>query len=199
MIALLDNGQNLDQCEAEIGVPVGQLLTPLTRYNLRDPSRPFAVDNGGFNELDIDGLFSLLKREEQNREHCLFVTAPDVVCSARRTLELFEHFKGDFSGWKLALVCQDGQEDLPMPWAEISAIFIGGSTEWKCSRYAEQLIRAAKALRKWVHVGRVNSPARWKHFEKLGANSADGTGIARYTHMRESIAQRHSQGDLLDV
>lgn len=199
MMALLDNGQDLAQCEDEICVPVGQLLTPLTRYNLRDHSRPFAIDNGGFNELDIDGLFSLMKREEAHRENCLFVSAPDVVCSARRTLELFDHFKLMFTGWKLALVCQDGQEDLPVPWSEIDAIFIGGSTNWKCSQHAEHLIRAAKALGKWVHVGRVNTPSRWKHFEKLGANSADGSGIARYTHMREAIAARDNQGDLLDA
>lgn len=130
MIALLDNGQDLDQCEAEIGVPVGQLLTPLTRYRLRDPARPWAIDNGGYNDLDIDGLGSVMKREEHHKERCLFVSAPDVVCSARRTLELFHHFKPMFAGWKIALVVQDGQEHLPMPWDEIAAIFIGGSTAW---------------------------------------------------------------------
>lgn len=199
MIALLDNGQDLDQCAAEIGVPVGQLLTPLTRYNLRDPSKPFAIDNGGYNDLDVDGLLSLMKREEHHRDACLFVSAPDVVCSARRTLELFDHFKPMFKGWKLALVCQDGQEDLPMPWDEIDAIFIGGSTNWKCSKYPAHIIRAARALGKWVHAGRVNTAIRWKHFEDLGANSADGTGIGRYTHMRRSIANRHAQGDLLNA
>src|SRR6478736_4028890 len=63
MIALLDNGQDLDQCAEEIGVPVGQLLTPLTRYRLRDPSKRWAIDNGGFNEVDVDGLMALLERE----------------------------------------------------------------------------------------------------------------------------------------
>ena len=196
MIALLDNGQDLDQCETEIGVPVGQLLTPLTRYNLRDPSRPFAIDNGGYKKLDINGLQSLMKREEQHREKCLFVSAPDVVCSARRTLELFPYFKPMFEGWKIAFVCQDGQEDLPMPWGEIDAIFIGGSTAWKCGPHAEHLIRAAKALGKWVHAGRVNDPKRWKHFEDLDVDSGDGTGLARYTHMRRAIAGRHDQGDI---
>lgn len=199
MIALLDNGQDLEQCEAEIGVPVGQLLTPLTRYRLRDPSRPWAIDNGGYNDLDIEGLVSLMKREEHHKERCLFVSAPDVVCSARRTLELFHHFKPMFEGWRLALVVQDGQEDLPMPWDDISAIFIGGSTSWKCSKHPEHLIRAAKALGKWVHAGRVNTALRWKHFEKLGANSGDGTGIGRYTHMRQAIANRNLQGDFLDA
>lgn len=43
MLALLDTGQDLAACAAEIGCEVGQLLTPLTRYRLRDPSRPWAI------------------------------------------------------------------------------------------------------------------------------------------------------------
>lgn len=196
MIALLDNGQDLDQCASEIGVTVGQLLTPLTRYRLRTDL--FAIDNGGFSGLDIPAFLALLEREEQHKEKCLFVASPDVVGSSRRTLEVFERWKLRLSGWKLALVCQDGQEDLPMPWDDIAAIFIGGSTQWKCSSHPEHLIRAAKALDKWVHVGRVNDPRRWSHFEKLGVDSCDGTGIARYTHMRTAIADRNNQGDFLN-
>lgn len=56
MIALLDNGQDLEDCEEEIGCVVGQLLTARTRYRLRDPSRPWAIDNGGFIEFDADAF-----------------------------------------------------------------------------------------------------------------------------------------------
>jgi hypothetical protein len=115
MMALLDTGQDLDACAAEIGCEVGQLLTPLTRYRLRDPARPWAIDNGGFASLDIPALMSLLKREAHHRERCLFLTVPDIVASGQRTLELFAHFKGQFAGWPLALACQDGQEHLPIP------------------------------------------------------------------------------------
>lgn len=197
MLALLDNGQDLDECAAEIGCEVGQLLTPLTRYRLR--AKKFAIDNGGFKELDVPGLFSLLKREEQNRADCLFVTVPDIVGSAQRTLELFDHFKGQLAGWPLALACQDGQESLRIPWGEIEAVFIGGSTNWKCSHHVVQIIKTAKILGKWVHAGRVNDPQRWKHFEGLGVDSADGSGLARYTHMRVSIANRFNQKDIFDA
>jgi hypothetical protein len=197
MIALLDNGQDLDQCAVELGVPVGQLLTPLTSYSLR--ADKFAIDNGGFNEVDVNGVVRLMKREESNRDRCFFVTAPDVACSALRTIELFHQFKHLLVGWPVAFVCQDGQENLPMPWGEIDAIFIGGSTNWKCSQHPVHLIKAARALGKWVHVGRVNTASRWKHFERLGVNSGDGTGIARYSHMRKAISDRHIQGDLLNV
>lgn len=198
MMALLDNGQDLDACESEIGVKVGQLLTPLTRYKLRDPSRPWAIDNGGFKQLDIPGLKSLLKREEHHRANCLFVAAPDIVGSAQRTLELFDLFEPVLDGWQIALVCQDGQETLPIPWARIGAVFIGGSTNWKCSGHVEAIIKTAKIFGKWVHVGRVNHPDRFAHFEALGADSCDGTGIARYSHMRHAIANRGKIATLFD-
>lgn len=196
MIALLDNGQDLEQCAAEIGCEVGQLLTPLTRYRLRDPAKPWAIDNGGFKEVDVEGLLALLQREDHHKEHCRFVAVPDIVGSARRTLEVFERWKPKLAGWKLALVCQDGQEDLPLPWDDIDAVFIGGSTKWKLSHHVGHIIRAAKVLGKWAHVGRVNDPARWQHFEDLGADSCDGTGLARYTHMREAVAQRKIHPDM---
>ncbi|WP_374413324.1 hypothetical protein [Novosphingobium colocasiae] len=198
MIALLDNGQDLDVCEREIGGPVGQLLTPLTRYRLRDPSRPWAIDNGGFKELDVPGLMTLMKREEHHRENCLFVAVPDIVGSAQRTLELFDVFAPQFDGWPLALVCQDGQEGLPIPWSRISAVFIGGSTSWKLSGHVLQIIRTAKLLGKHVHAGRVNDPARFQHFEDAGADTCDGSGLARYSHMRANVAKRGQVATLFD-
>lgn len=199
MIALLDNGQDLATCEAEIGGPVGQLLTPLTRYRLREPDRPWAIDNGGFKRLDILALEALLKREEHHRDRCLFVCAPDIVGSAQRTLELFGLWKPKLDGWPIALVCQDGQEHLPIPWGDIAAVFIGGSTNWKCSVHVEQIIKTAKIFGKWVHAGRVNDPQRFKHFEKLEVDSCDGSGLARYTHMREAVAGRNNQQDIFDA
>ena len=196
MIVLLDTGQDLSACAAELGCDVGQLLTPLTRYRLREPARQWAIDNGAFSRFEEKAFLSLLEREEHHKANCLFVTAPDVVGSARRTLEVFEHWKGRLAAWPIALACQDGQEDLPLPWDDVAAVFIGGSTNWKLSDSAAQCIKAAKALGKWAHVGRVNDPARFDYFEKLGADSIDGSGIARYTHMREAIAKRDNQEKL---
>jgi hypothetical protein len=193
MMALLDTGQDLDICAAEIGSQVGQLLTPLTRYRLRHPAGPWAIDNGAYAQFDANAFTALLDREAHHKENCLFVTVPDVVASARRTLEVFEHWKPKLEGWKLALACQDGQEHLPIPWGEIAAVFIGGSTAWKSSEAAAQIVKAAKAIGKWVHIGRVNHAARWEWFEELGADSCDGTGLARYSHMRRSIAGRADQ------
>lgn len=197
MIALLDTSQDFDQCAAEMDCEVGQLLSPVSWRNVRDQNRPFGIDNGAFGRFDEAKFLELLGRA-RHRERCLFVALPDVVGSARRTLEVFERWRRreELREWKLALVCQDGQEHLPIPWDDISAVFIGGSTSWKCGEHAVHIIRAAQVLGKWVHVGRVNTSMRWDHFDKLGVNSADGTGIAQYSHMRESIAVRHHQSTM---
>lgn len=196
MIVLLDTSHDLNTCADELGCEVGTLLTPLTRYTLREPERPWAIDNGAYANFEVKSFWSLLKREEARRENCLFLNAPDVVGSARRTLEVFQWYRPKLAGWKLALTMQDGQESLPIPWDDIAAIFVGGTTNWKISDHAAHCIKAAKALGKWVHVGRVNEPARFEHFEKLGADSIDGTGLSRYTHMREAIAKRDNQEKL---
>jgi len=195
MMPLLDTSQDLDKCAVEMGCEVGQLLTSAKRP-LRNLTKPWAIDNRayvGFNEKEF---LSLLARYEEHRDHCLFVTVPDVVASARRTLEVFEHWYPRLSRWRLALACQDGQEHLPIPWGRIHAVFIGGSTNWKGSAHAVQIIQAAQLLGKHVHVGRVNTSGRWKHFEDLGVDTIDGSGISQYSHMRNDIADRHHQGDI---
>lgn len=196
MLVLLDTSHDLDICADELGCEVGQLLTPLTGFRLRDPERPWAIDNGAFSDFDAKAFLGRLRRCDEQREKCIFVTAPDVVGSARRTLEVFEGWKERMAGWPIALAMQDGQEDLSIPWEEIKAIFVGGSTNWKVSEHAAHCIKAAQALGKWVHVGRVNEPKRFEHFEKLGVDSIDGSGIAQYSHMREAIAKRDNQEKL---
>lgn len=200
MIALLDTSQDLKRCEAEIGCPVEQLFTPLTRYRAQFPAERFAIDNGAFSKLNTQAFRSLLQRESARKDLCRFVAVPDVVGSARRTLEVFEHWytDRDLIGWPLALVAQDGQEDLALPWRDIQAVFIGGSTEWKLSRHAAAVIKAAKAIGHWVHIGRVNTPGRFEYFEALGADSIDGTGIARYSWMREKIFRAQTEPQLFD-
>jgi len=174
----------------ELGVcdeQVGQLITPLTGFSNQNRAAGFGIDNVAFSCFDEKRWRAILKRELPNRDKCHFVVCPDVVGSARRTLELFSHFYPSLHGWKVALACQDGQEDLPIGWDLIDAVFIGGSTEWKVSRHSEAIIKAAKALGKWVHVGRVNSVDRYKWCERLGVDSVDGTGLSLRTANRTRI------------
>jgi len=190
MIAMLDTSHDLQEASTELGCPVEQLLTPLTRYLPQYPEERFAIDNGAFSRFDAAAFRSLLEREKSRIKLCRFVAVPDVVASARRTLEVFDHWRTSESClrlWPLALVAQDGQENLSIPWDHIEAIFIGGSTGWKLGPYAAAVIKAAVAMGKWVHVGRVNTPGRFEYFEELGVDSIDGTGLSRYSWMRQRI------------
>lgn len=187
---MLDTNHDLAECAKQLGHPTEQLFTPLTRYSNRHHDQHFAIDNGAFSRFDRKAFEALLAREKERQHLCRFVAVPDVVGSARRTLEVFDYWFPLLGNWPLALVAQDGQEDLPIPWEYLEAVFIGGSTKFKESDAAIQIIKAAKAMDKWVHVGRVNSPDRFEGFLKLGVDSVDGSGIARYTWMRERIGSK---------
>lgn len=164
----------------------GQLLTPLaakTRW-----SETFAIDNGCFSQTDMGRFEKLLDREKGSREKCLFVVAPDIVSSARRTLEMFEVWYPRLCLWRVALACQNGQEDLPIPWDLIGAVFIAGDTEWKESKAAADIVKAGLLAGKHVHIGRVNTIRRFRKFEAMGAHTCDGSGVSRFDWMLEKIA-----------
>lgn len=191
MIVMLDSSKKeFELAPSELNTPVEQLLTPLTRYKRHSPESMFAIDNGAFSKFNRKAFEALLEREDANRDLCRFVAVPDVVGSARRTLEVFDYWFPLINRWPLALVAQDGQEDLEIPWQLIEAIFIGGSTQWKESDSVKAIVKAAKAMSKWVHVGRINTPDRYEAFKEWGADSCDGTGLARYSHMRQKIGQQ---------
>jgi hypothetical protein len=187
MKAFLDTSEDLSVCALEWGCDVGQLFTPLTRFSRQRQEGDCGMDNGCFKKFDEAAFLALLKREEPYRRLFKFVCCPDVVGSAIRTLEIFDVWQPKLAGWPVALVAQDGLENMTIPWHRVSAMFIGGSTHWKDGPHAAAVVRAAKILGKWVHVGRVNTPGRFEKFEALGADSIDGSGLARYSWMRERI------------
>jgi hypothetical protein len=187
MIVMLDTPQDLGVCAEELGCDVEQLFTPLTRRNPQKPEQPFAMDNGAYSRFEARGFLTMLEKHAPRKNLCRFVAAPDVVGSATRTLECFDHWLPQLKGWPVALVCQDGQENMAIPWGKIAAVFIGGTTAWKLGGGAAAIVRAANVIGKWCHVGRINTPGRLEYFKELGADSCDGTGLARYSHMRMAI------------
>lgn len=199
MIALLDTSHDLAECERELGCPVEQLFTPLNGFRAKDKTARFAIDNGAFSRFDVKAFETRLAKESDRKSLCRFLAVPDVVGSARRTLEVFEYWYPRLCQWPLALVAQDGQEDLPIPWELIHAVFIGGTTEWKLGPHAAAIIKAGRATEKWVHVGRVNTPGRFEYFESLGADSIDGTGLSRYSWMREEIWKNYNSPKLFPI
>jgi hypothetical protein len=187
MKLLADCGENANARAIGGELIGGQLLTPLTGYSRW--SETWAIDNGAYTRFDHARFKALLDRE-QDSPGCLWVAIPDVVGNARRTLELFSRrHLWVTARWPVALVAQDGLEDLDVPWDGIACLFVGGTTEWKNSRAVVDLIKTAKTLGKLVHIGRVNTPARWKAFESLGADTCDGSGLVRYDHMMQKVVR----------
>lgn len=171
----------------------GQLITPLTKYS--NAGGEFAIDNGAFSGFPAETFARILKREQPNKRRCLFVTCPDIVGGGRRTLELWRRRHKWIRQWPTALVAQDGMEDLEIPWDEMAAVFIGGRDPWKDSQAAADIVRTAKTLGLHVHVGRVNTAKRYKHFAALGADTCDGSGVAMYDHMLRDIERAISGED----
>lgn len=172
---------------ARYGYEFGQLRTPLTNYALAPEPTPWAADNGFFSNQNVEAWLAWIDRFDEDRERRpLFVTLPDIVGDAQRTLELFEYFKLRTNELPRALVLQDGIEHVTIPWADIDAVFIGGSDNFKFSPKAMAAAHTAKILGRWVHVGRVNTANRVRNWLGL-ADSIDGSGISRYDHMLEDV------------
>lgn len=165
------------------GVDFWQLRTPLTRHSLAGV--PYGLDNGCFSRFEQKTWERLLE-ECETKQMPKFVTLPDIVGSAARTLDLFDEFELRTNGLPRALVLQDGIGNFRIPWRKISAVFVGGSDAFKISQEAIDAARVAKMLGKWVHVGRVNTIARLQPWAKL-ADSIDGSGISKYDHMLEEV------------
>lgn len=164
---------------------IGRLLTPRHYAHALDTSRlgiEWACDNDAFSGFHEPRYLNMLAAIAGTRG-CRFVTAPDIVEDAEATLDLFSiwHRTIREHGLPVALVGQDGVEDLPIPWGDLGAIFIGGSTEWKLSQAAADLAAEARARGKWVHMGRVNSIRRLSYARQVGCHSADGSRYSRFS------------------
>jgi hypothetical protein len=160
-----------------------QLRTPLTAY-ARATCVPYGLDNGCFSGSLPAAWNRLIQEAEADRP--VFVAVPDIVGSARRTADLFTYFERKTNGLPRALVLQDGIGNVEIPWANIAAVFVGGSDDFKIAPEAIQAAKCAKLLGKWVHVGRVNTASRMGNWIGL-ADSIDGSGISRYDHMLEDV------------
>jgi len=140
--------------------------------------------------LDPDTALPWLDSMLPYRARCLFVTVPDVLENAMRTIDAYWRWNQHFAGWPLAFVAQDGQERLAFPDNDWQVLFVGGSTDWKLGIGCEDVIQRAQALGKQIHIGRVNYWRRYAHFRRmLGSEewTCDGTRI-RFEGTHRAIA-----------
>jgi hypothetical protein len=158
--------------------------------------RLWALDNECFRRsFDYERWLAHWHRLFPYSKRCLFVVVPDRPFDAGDTLALWDYWHhklrrqlGRFDNlaqvrkpWLgLAFAAQDGQESLPLP-DEADWVFIAGSTEWKLSGAAADVMQQAWEARKYIHIGRVNSQRRYRHFRRLADRldldivSCDGT------------------------
>ena len=159
---------------------LGYISTPnSSSTKQRVEGAKWCADNGCFSKnFNEDRWWKWLQAQTPWLDSCLFATAPDVVGDAAATLALGEIWlpKIRSLGYPVALVAQDGLEDMDVPWDEFDCLFIGGTTDWKLGESVRVLTAEAKRRGKWVHIGRVNSNKRFRYsaFE-LQADSCDGT------------------------
>lgn len=161
---------------------LGELIVPsqgASRTTLT--GRPWAMDNGAFTNFNAEKFLMTLEKF-RGMPKCLFVAAPDVVADAKATGERFDRWARVIRGmgYPVAFVAQDGLTVQATPWADLDAVFIGGTTAWKLGREARTIAAYAAARGKWLHVGRVNSRRRLRIAQTMGADSIDGTGISKF-------------------
>lgn len=141
----------------------------------------WAMDNGAFSGFD-EGAYLRMLEKFHPHAGCLFITAPDVVADAAATLARWPFWSQLIRGlgFAPAFVVQDGLTCDRVPWAEMGALFIGGSTAYKESADVRSLMAYAKARGIWTHWGRVNGKRRYELAKKSGCDSFDGTGFSMY-------------------
>lgn len=169
--------------DLELG-EMGLLITPQShrpaQYDVTE-FEVWAADNGCYtlgDEFDLDEYLGWLDSFGHDaRRSCLFATAPDVVGDWSATLERSRPVLAEIRrlGYPAAVVIQDGATVDSVPWDEIDAVFVGGSTEWKLGADAEAILTAAAERGLWTHMGRVNSIRRMVEAARMGAYSVDGT------------------------
>jgi len=161
---------------------LGVILTPRMSNVIPYEHTIWAVDTGCFlhpESFSLQKYLDWLRMRQQWQPTCLFATAPDVVRDAQATWERSKEVLPQLRelGYAAALVAQDGIEHMAIDWNAFDVLFVGGSTQWKLSEIAYDLIAEAVNQRKWIHIGRVNSLRRLRAMRLGGAHSADGTKI----------------------
>jgi len=179
MLYLTPNATKLATCFSNRYL--GQIFTPRS-WRRPELPLPWAADNDCYSQgeaFDLGVYLAWLERMRPYSRRCLFATLPDVVGDAEATLERSLSVLPELAelDYPRAFVLQDGCNYKLVPWRDIEAVFIGGTTAWKLSQDARYLAHVAKGLGKWVHMGRVNSFERMKVAFMWGCDSVDGTSL----------------------
>lgn len=159
---------------------IGILLTPHSQRNLTGEGWIWAADNGCFASRWNHKIWLEFLETRPNPQTALFAVVPDTVGDPKDTTHKWHqhHQTVRNLGYKPAYVLQDGATPHDLPWDDMDALFIGGSTKYKLSEDAKNYVDQGKQRNKWVHMGRVNSRKRIQLAYNWGCDSVDGTYLA---------------------
>ena len=193
---------------------LGRLTQPRSHNRIDDLATCgliWGADNDALAGLDVDAYLTMIDTIMQHDQTTLrFVTAPDAATmtpagpavSWEGTLWLWRSWRTALlrRNLPLAIVLQDGATVDTIPWDEVRAVFLGGSTAWKESATAIALLSEAKRRGKWRHIGRINTQRRerllWPHCE-----SFDGGQYSTWpdTHIPPCLARLEVRQHALDL
>jgi hypothetical protein len=176
---------------------LGVLYTPAAGNSIEWAGKrglPWACDNSCFGGLDAPKWLRFLANLAAFETRPLWVACPDAVADAGKTQEMWCVWQPVLTSLALpiAFVLQDGIErmkwrpQLTLAWDQITAVFVGGSTEFKVGDDAARLSLEAHQRGKLVHFGRVNSWTRIVYLARrmrdgeLWCDSIDGSGWSRW-------------------
>ena len=158
---------------------IGAMLTPFSQRSCPG-GWPWAADNGCFASRWTEAVWFSWLRSKEDPGSALFATVPDVVGDHSGTLERWWQWHAAVAdlGYSPAFVLQDGLVPSEVPWDQMGALFVGGTTDFKLSEDSRLMVAEAKRRGKWVHMGRVNSRKRIRIAHEWGCDSVDGTFLA---------------------
>jgi hypothetical protein len=166
--------------EALVHAGIGAMLTPFSQRHAPSTEWWWAADNGCFSDKWDEQTWFRWLESKDHPGTAVFATVPDVVADHNATLTRWQRYAENVHrlGYKTAFVLQDGATAQTVPFSDMDALFIGGSTEYKTSHDAYKLVCIAKDEGKWIHMGRVNSRKRMQLAFDWGCDSVDGTYLA---------------------
>src|SRR5215472_7315971 len=124
---------------------IGAIATPM-QGNRLDGITAWVADNGKFGKGWPGYHRWGTWLASMPRQGCRFAVAPDTPFDAAATLRMAGPALRLIRrlGFPAALAAQDGLEHMTIPWAEFDVLFIGGTTAWKLSPAARELVRQAR-------------------------------------------------------
>lgn len=180
---------------------LGVLVTPNDGNRFPVKGTVWAADNSAYSGFDT-AIYDRFLTKLAQRPDCRWVAAPDVVGDAEATMRQWQHWRPVIKAHHLvpALVAQDGLTVRDVPWSEVGAIFIGGTTRYKLSEAAAEIVGEGNKRNLWTHMGRVNTARRVLFAAAIGCRSIDGSSFSRFsrTHLPWALRLAGQQPLMLD-